>query len=268
MSADQLPTFLDLPARSTQPRTTGITHILDKGSTTADIRAILTSAARYIDIWKFGFGTSYVDPAVPAKIALLKAAGIKTCTGGTLLEIAWLRGRVDGFFEFAAERGFDCVEVSDGATDIPFHDKLALIERANALGFEVLSEIGSKDPTKRLSSAEWVSQLETDAQAGARWIVIEGRESGTVGLYDEYGKIRNDILHAITRSRFANKLIFEAPQRAQQAFLIREFGPEVNLGNILLGDVISLETLRLGLRADTLQLLTDADGVGARLVHA
>ncbi|MDF0490058.1 phosphosulfolactate synthase [Sphingomonas sp. H39-1-10] len=268
MPASQLPTFLDLPARSAKPRKTGITHILDKGSTTNDVQAILESAARYIDVWKFGFGTSYVDPTAPAKIALLKAAGIKTCTGGTLLEIAWLRGRAEAFFEFAAERGFDCVEVSDGATDIPFHDKLALIERANALGFEVLSEIGSKDPTKRLTSAEWVSQLETDAQAGARWIVIEGRESGTVGLYDEYGKIRNDILHAVTRSRFVDKLIFEAPQRAQQAFLIREFGPEVNLGNILVDDVISLETLRLGLRADTLQLLADVDREGRRVVHA
>lgn len=268
MSADQLPTFLELPARSTQPRKAGITHILDKGSTTADIQAILTSAAGYIDIWKFGFGTSYVDPTVTAKISLLRTAGIKTCTGGTLLEIAWLRGRTEAFFEFAAERGFDCVEVSNGATDIPSRDKLALIERANALGFEVLSEIGSKDPTKQLRSAEWVNQLEKDARAGARWIVIEGRESGTVGLYDEYGKVRNDILHAITRSMFADKLVFEAPQRAQQAFLIREFGPEVNLGNILLGDVISLETLRLGLRADTLELLTDADSEGPHLVHA
>jgi len=268
MSADQLPTFLSLTPRTSKPRKSGITHILDKGTPPADLEALLASTSQYIDIWKFGFGTAYVDPTVAAKTALLKAAGIKTCTGGTLLEVAWMRDRTEAFFEFAATRGFDCVEVSDGATDMPARDKLALIERANALGFEVLSEIGSKDPAMRLSSTEWVIQLEADAQAGARWIVIEGRESGTVGLYDENGKIRNDILHAITRSPFADKLLFEAPQRAQQAFLIREFGPEVNLGNILPSDVMSLETLRLGLRADTLQLLSPVDREGQRRVHA
>jgi phosphosulfolactate synthase len=268
MSAGQLPTFLDLSARSTKPRRAGITHILDKGSTLAAVEAMLPSATRYVDIWKLGFGTSYVDPMAAAKIALLKTAGIKTCVGGTLLEIAWLRERTEGFFAFAAEMGFDCVEVSDGATDMPRRDKLALIERANALGFEVLSEVGSKDPSKRFSSAEWVSQLEADAQAGAHWIVIEGRESGTVGLYDETGKVRNEVLHAIARNQFSDKLIFEAPQRAQQAFLIREYGPEVNLGNILIDDVISLETLRLGLRADTMQLLAADERGGARLVHA
>lgn len=258
MSGYVPPTFLDLPRRSTKPRRAGITHVLDKGCTLPMTEGLLISGAGIIDVWKFGFGTSYVDPATRAKVAALKDAFVKTCTGGTLLEIAWLQRRTEEFFEFARDVGFDCVEVSDGATDMPYRDKVSLIVEARRLGFEVMSEIGSKDPSKVLSTADWIAEIETDVSAGADWIVIEGRESGTVGLYDDAGKVRSTLLGAISRSRHADRIIYEAPQRAQQAFLVRELGTDVNLGNILIDEIVSLEALRRGLRADTLGILPNA----------
>jgi phosphosulfolactate synthase len=255
MSAGSRPTFLDLPERSRKPRTAGITHLFDKGCTLPTAEGVLASSAAIIDVWKFGFGTSYIDPAVRSKIAILHTFDVKACTGGTLLEVAWLQGRINEFFAFAADLDFDCVEVSDGATTIPRRDKGMMIARARELGFEVMSEVGSKDPAVVLSPSEWSAEVDADIAAGATWIVAEGRESGTVGLYDENGTVRQSLLHVLQRSRHASQIIYEAPQRAQQAFLIRELGSEVNLGNILIDEVMSVEALRLGLRADTLGIL-------------
>jgi phosphosulfolactate synthase len=255
MSAGSRPTFLDLPERSAKPRKAGITHVFDKGCALPVAEGILSSSAEIIDVWKFGFGTSYIDPTVRSKVVILHAANVKACTGGTLLEVAWLQGRVDEFFAFAADLDFDCVEVSDGATAIPRRDKRMMIARARELGFEVMSEVGSKDPTAVLSPSQWSAEVDADIAAGANWIVAEGRESGTVGLYDENGKVRQSLLHVLERSQHASRIIYEAPQRAQQSFLIKQLGSEVNLGNILLDEVMSVEALRLGLRADTLGTL-------------
>lgn len=255
MAAGSRPTFLDLPARSSKPRKAGITHVFDKGCPLPVAEGILSSSAEIVDVWKFGFGTSYIDPTVRSKVVILHAANVKACTGGTLLEVAWLQGRVEEFFAFAADLDFDCVEVSDGATAMPRRDKHMMIARARELGFEVMSEVGSKDPAVVLSPSEWSAEVDTDIAAGANWIVAEGRESGTIGLYDNNGRVRQSLFHVLQRSQHASRIIYEAPQRAQQAFLIRELGSEVNLGNILIDEVMSLEALRLGLRADTLGIL-------------
>ncbi|MBD9508091.1 phosphosulfolactate synthase [Ensifer sp. ENS07] len=265
MSSGELPTFLDLPHRTAKPRKSGITHVLDKGCTLQMTEGVLSSAADIIDVWKFGFGTSYVDPSARAKIAALQAARVKCCTGGTLLEVAWLQQRTEEFFHFARDMGFDCVEVSDGVTDMLPSAKQDLISRARRFGFEVMSEVGSKDPDKLMLPTEWISQIDADVAAGAEWIVVEGRESGTVGLYDDDGKVRHHLLSVLTRSPHADRLIYETPQRAQQAFLIRLFGAEVSLGNILIDEVMSLETLRRGLRADTIAILPETIATNGEL---
>ena len=249
------PGFLKLPKRPPKPRRQGLTHVLDKGCSLRTTREVLSSIADFIDIWKFGWGSSYLDRAARAKVAQLHAAGIRTCPGGTLLEVSWLQGRTEGFFEFAAEVGFDCIEVSDGATDMPLREKRHLISEARRLGFEVLAEVGSKNPTNRMTPASWLEEIEGDLAAGANWIVAEGRESGTVGLYDEEGRVRRSLLHALERCADKAQIIYEAPQRAQQSVLLRHFGIDVNLGNIDLEDVLSLEALRLGLRADSSGML-------------
>lgn len=258
MLAGPPPAFLKLPERSIKPRCAGLTHVLDKGCTLLTAREVLSSVGGIIDVWKLGWGTSYLDPAVRPKVGALRAAHVKVCTGGTLLEVAWLQERTNEFFEFAADVGFDCVEVSDGATTMPMHDKRRLISQARKLGFQVMAEVGSKDPTKLMAPTDWLDEIEGDVAAGANWIIAEGRESGTVGLYDEAGRTRHSLFQALEQSANASRIIYEAPQRSQQSYLIRHLGPEANLGNISLDEVMSLETLRLGLRADTLGILSGA----------
>ncbi len=251
MTADRRPSFLQLPVRPAKPRKSGLTHVIDKGCTLASLHDVLGSVARWIDVWKFGWGSSYLDPCVRPKVAALKTARVLTCTGGTLMEIAWQQGQTEGFFDFALDIGFDCVEVSDGATAMPLDEKRRLIARARSLGFVVMAEVGSKDPARIASPDDWLEEIEGDVEAGAHWIVAEGRESGTAGLYDGSGGVRQSLVHTLARSPHARRIIYEAPQRAQQSFLLRLVGGDVNIGNVQVDEVMSLEALRLGLRADS-----------------
>jgi len=246
------PSFLATPDRPAKPRHVGVTHVLDKGLPLGEAEAILASAATYIDIWKFGWGTAYLDRELGAKIELLNKYSVLSCTGGTLLEIAWVQEKTDAFFDWIVEEGFDCVEVSNGATGLPISAKRRLMAEARDRGLIVLSEVGSKDPDAHVTASAWVEEIVGDVTAGARWVVAEGRESGTVGLYDPDGEIRIDLLDAIENSVDVGRMIYEAPRRHQQARLIRVVGPGVNLGNVATGDIISVESLRVGLRADTI----------------
>jgi phosphosulfolactate synthase len=214
---------------------------------------LLGVCAPYLDIWKFGWGTAYLDPAVADKVALLCEAGVLACTGGTLLELAWLQGRQADCLAWAADCGFGCVEVSNGAVAMPADQKRALIEAA-ARRFTVLAEVGSKDPDVPVAPLRWAEQATRDLSAGAAWVVAEGREAGSVGLYEPDGRVRGDVVSALADVVGVERLIFEAPRRDQQVWLLRAFGPEVSLGNIPPNEVLGLETLRLGLRADTLVL--------------
>ncbi|GAB3201183.1 phosphosulfolactate synthase [Nocardioides hungaricus] len=246
------PDFLTLPERSTKPRSAGLTHVLDKGYSPDRVESALRSYGAWVDVWKLGWGTAYVEPHLAEKVRLLRDHGVRLCTGGTLLEIAWVQGRTEELFEWVTLAGFDCVEVSRGATMLPLDEKHRLVERARSLGFEVFAEIGSKDPEEPVSASAWAAEAEADLAAGASWVVAEGRESGTVGLYDGTGAVREDLLDELAALPHAGRIVYEAPQRSQQAVLIRRLGSEVGLGNIALDDLMSLETLRRGLRSDTL----------------
>ncbi|MGH3507729.1 MAG: phosphosulfolactate synthase [Nocardioidaceae bacterium] len=247
------PTFLSLPERSTKPRAVGLTHVLDKGQTVESTQSVLATSAPLIDVWKFGWGTAYIDTALVEKLARLRAADIRTCLGGTLLEISWAQGKAQDCLDWAAEVGFDAVEVSRGVAPMEVSDKRELLRRA-ASSFELVSEVGNKDPEQVLTPEEWASEVAGDLAAGARWVITEGRESGTVGIYREDGSIREDVVAAAVSGGGLDKILFEAPRKDQQAWLIRTFGPDVNLANIACDEVLALETLRLGLRADTCDL--------------
>ncbi len=247
------PDFLDLPPRSSKPRIAGLTHVLDKGAAPTEVSTLVARIGHAIDIWKFGWGTAYLDPDVPEKLRLLTANAIRSCVGGTLLEVAWSQGRSDACLGWAGEVGFSCVEVSNGAVAIPPAEKRRLIQRA-AERFVVLSEVGSKDPSAPVSAAAWAREMADDLDAGATLVIAEGRESGTVGLYRSDGSVREDVAEAAVDAVGLPRLIFEAPRKEQQAWLINRYGNEVSLGNVPLGEVIGLEALRLGLRADTIEL--------------
>lgn len=262
MPAADPPRFLDLAARTAKPRRAGITHVLDKGTPPTVIEARLDSVGSAVDVWKFGFGTAYVDPSLAAKLETLRRRGVKACQGGTLLEAAWLQDRVDGFLDWADGAGFDCVEVSRGASGLPAGAKREIIAEARRRGFEVFAEIGSKDPGDPVRPDDWVAEARRDIDSGASWLVAEGRESGTVGLYGADGSVRADLVEALEALGGGAPVIYEAPRRSQQAWLINRFGPNVNLANVAPEEVLATEALRLGLRSDTMALLTRPLGVG------
>jgi phosphosulfolactate synthase len=245
-----MPAFLDLPARPSKPRRTGLTHVLDPGAGRVATADLLDSAAACIDIWKVGWGTAYVDPMLTPKLRLLGEHAVSVCLGGTLLEIAWAQGRAAECLAWAKEAGFSHVEVSRGTVAMSPRDKRELIRRA-AADFVVLAEVGSKTPGEQLAARHWPVECRADLEAGASMVVTEGRQSGTVGTFDAAGRVRPDVVEAVVAAVGVDRIVFEAPRAAQQAWFIRRFGPSVSLGNIALTDVLAVETLRLGLRSDT-----------------
>jgi phosphosulfolactate synthase len=249
------PGFLALPCRTDKPRRHGITHVLDKGLPIDQAAGLLQVAGLYLDVWKLGWGTAYLDPGLPAKLAMLAEHGVLACLGGTLLEVAFGQGQVDAYLDWAQQVGVDCVEVSCGAVPMTRAQKDDLIDRAGRR-FVVLAEVGAKDPEREPTPAQWAADAAADLAAGATWVVTEGRESGTVGLYDATGAVREEVLDAVTGAVDLDSLVFEAPRKDQQAFLIRRFGANVNLANVPPADALGVEALRLGLRADTLDHAT------------
>lgn len=241
---------LDVPSRPEKPRRAGLTHVLDKGMPASVAGEVLRSCGRYVDVWKFGWGTAYLDPDVGAKVADLAAHDVLACVGGTLLEVAWTQGRVDEFLEWAGGLGLPCVEVSRGAAAMSPEEKHDLI-RVAAREFTVVSEVGRKSAASTMSPAAWAGEVAGDLRAGATWVLAEGRESGTVGIYDARGTPREDVVEAIA-AEGPDRVVFEAPRKDQQVWFIRRFGANVNLANIAAAEVLGLETLRLGLRADTM----------------
>jgi phosphosulfolactate synthase len=243
--------FLDLASRSGKPREVGVTHVMDKGLTLEAVRGLAESAGQYIDIVKLGWGTSYVTLNLAAKLDLYRSLELPVVCGGTLLEAAEARGRIDQYRIWLANHGFDSVEVSDGTIEIPRERKLELIELF-ARDFRVLSEVGSKDADAIYAPYQWVEWVREELEAGAWKVITEARESGTAGIYRGSGEVRSGLIDELVHLFGHDRLLFEAPQKTPQAWFIRHLGPEVNLGNIPPEEVIPLETLRLGLRSDTM----------------
>jgi len=247
------PDFLDLPARDRKPRLRGLTHVLDKGTTIPELEAVLASVGHLIDILKIGWGISYVDRTVKERVALCGAAGITVCLGGTLLEVCAAQGKVDELRGWAIDLGVDAVEVSNGLRALRPGQKAALV-RTLATDFQVFAETGAKDGRVPVVTTDWLEEMQADLAAGARWVIAEGRESGTVGLYTADGSPRAELVDAIAERIDLDRVIFEAPKKSQQVWFIRRFGANANLGNVSVAAVLPLETLRLGLRADTAQV--------------
>ena len=207
----------------------------------------------FVDIVKFGWGTSYVTNNLEKKIALYRSFETPVVCGGTLFEVVYARGphrRVQ--VVAAASIGFSHVEISDGTIDIPRERKLELIADF-ARDFTVLSEVGSKDPDVVYAPYQWVEWIKEEKDAGAWKVITEAREGGTAGIFRKDGDMRTGLIDEIAHEIALSDLIFEAPTKASQAWFVKHFGPNVNLGNIPPEEVIPLETLRLGLRGDTLK---------------
>jgi phosphosulfolactate synthase len=242
--------FLALPERTAKPRSRGVTHVIDRGLPIATLESLLDLAGAHIDFVKFGWGTAYVSRHIRAKVVACQEAKVQTCIGGTLLELATVQGKLREFVRWADSIGFDAVEVSEGTVELGPGIKAGLIE-AMARDFVVLAETGSKDPEAPVRASSWADQMQGDLDAGAAFVLAEGREGGNVGLYHPDGRIREPLVSALLARVPADRIIFEAPTPAQQKWFVRHLGIDVNLGNVATDEVIALETLRRGLRADT-----------------
>jgi len=228
----------------------GLTHVLDKGLGTRGWEDVLEMAGDHISIVKLGWGTAYVTRNLERKLAVLREKPV--VIGGTFFEIVYARGIFDEYKQWLSELGIDHVEISDGTVDIPRERKLELIADF-ARDFTVLSEVGSKDSEVVFAPYEWVEWIKEERDAGAWKVITESREGGTAGIFRPSGEMRTGLVDEIAHSIDFHDIVWEAPTKASQAWFVKHFGPEVNLGNIPPDEVIPLETLRLGLRGDTLK---------------
>jgi phosphosulfolactate synthase len=233
-----------------EPRTAGLTHVLDKGLGPRAWEDVLDTSGPYIDIVKLGWGTAYVTPNLRRKLDVLRDK--RVVIGGTFFEAVCARGKVDEYKRWLEELGLTHVEVSDGCIDLSRERKLELIADL-ARDFTVLSEVGSKDPSVEPDADEWAAWIREELEAGAWKVITEARESATSGVFTSTGEMRAEVVFQVVESAGLDEIVFEAPTKAAQAWFVKQFGPEVNLGNIPPDEVIPLETLRLGLRADTLK---------------
>ena len=240
--------------RLPKPRQRGLTCVIDPGLGHAAFADVIESHGEHIDFVKFGWGTAVITKRLQDKLAVLSAHGIGFWFGGTLFEIAHAQGQFSRYVAWARRLGVRHIEISDGTIDLPHRDKIRII-RDLSKEFWVVSEVGKKSASIRPDASEWADMVAGEIAAGARWVILEGRESGTAGMFSETGTVRDYLIDDILQMGVPpDRLFFEAPRKSQQAWFISRLGADVNFANIAAPDVIGLETLRRGLRSDTAQL--------------
>ena len=240
----------ELPERTAKPRQTGFTMAIDKGLSLREIEDFLSISYEYVDIVKLGWGTSFVTPNLKDKISLYKEAGIPVYFGGTLFEAFIIRDQFEDYLKVVDKYKLEYAEVSDGSLEMDHDLKCNFINKLSE-HVTVLSEVGSKDAEKIIPPYKWIAQMEAELQAGSWKVIGEARESGTVGLFRSSGEVRSGLVEEILTKIPFEKIVWEAPQKAQQVWFIKLLGANVNLGNIAPNELIPLETIRLGLRGDT-----------------
>jgi phosphosulfolactate synthase len=246
-----------IPDRPPKPRKYGLTMVMDKGLSIREAEDFMSVGSEYTDFVKLGFGTSLITPGFENKIKIYKKAGCVPYFGGTLFEAFIIRNMFNEYIGFLDKHEIDMVEVSDGSYDIDHKKKLEYISTLAKRG-TVISEVGSKKNDVIYSPDEWVAMMKSELNAGSSKVIAEARESGTIGIYNDDGSVNMPLIKEISEHVKLDNVIWEAPLKAQQAWFIKNFGSNVNLGNIAPNEIIPLETLRLGLRGDTFfQFLPD-----------
>ena len=242
-----------IPERTPKPRTHGLTMVMDKGLSINEVHNFLNVAGPHVDIVKLGFGTSYVTPNLKEKIEVYQAYGMPIYFGGTLFEAFLIRNQFNEYINVCKEFGVTYMEVSDGSIDIPHPEKCGYIEKLTKHG-TVLSEVGSKDAAHIIPPYKWIELMRAELEAGSSYVIAEAREAGNVGIYRGSGEVREGLVQEILTQIPHEKIIWEAPQKAQQLYFLELIDCNVNLGNIAPNEVIPLESMRIGLRGDTFHL--------------
>ena len=240
-----------IPQRAEKPRQNGITMVMDKGLSLQEARNLCEVGSEYIDLLKLGFGTGLITPNIKEKINIYQKAGLNPYFGGTMFEAFVARNKFEDYRKFVAECGIEFTEVSDGVLPIEHNQKCKYIEILSK-ELTVISEVGTKLKGKEISDESWVSWMESELQAGAYKVIAEARESGNIGIYHEDGSANSSLIENIREHVSDDKIIWEAPLKNQQVWFIKLLGANVNLGNISNNEIIALESLRNGLRGDTL----------------
>jgi phosphosulfolactate synthase len=242
--------LLQLPPRTPKRRTTGITAVTDLGLTTVELQALLDEYGDYLDIAKFGIGSAFLTPRLADKVRIYKEHGVIPYFGGTLFEKFYHQGAVDDYIGYLRKLGVEWLEISSGTVDLPLSVRIGLIRSLKG-EFGILSEVGCKDAARIMPPSQWIEELQACLEAGASYVITEGRDSATAGLYRESGEIREGLLSDIIDSVDPARTIFEAPTHKTQMYFINKLGPEVNLGNVSTRDLLVLESQRRGLRYET-----------------
>ncbi len=243
-------TLQHLPERTSKPRSNGLTMVMDKGLSLRGAEDLIEIGADKVDLLKLGFGTSLISHRIAEKVALYREAGMEVYCGGTLFEAFFIRGEVDNYLRFIDKLGIECLEVSDGSMVIPHDEKCEWIQKLSKT-HRVLSEVGSKEAGILISPNKWIRMMKNELEAGSWKVIAEARESGNVGIYRPNGSAHVQLIRRILANVALEDILWEAPKKPQQVWFIKEFGANVNLGNIGPDDLIPLECLRLGLRGDT-----------------
>jgi len=242
-----------IPERTKQPRQNGLTMVMDKGLSFRDAESFISVGAPHTDIVKLGFGTSFVTPNLRAKIELYQHHHIPVYFGGTLFEAFVIRNQFDDYIAMCKDYKIDVIEVSDGSIEIPHTEKCGYIEKISKFA-KVFSEVGSKDAAHIIPPYKWIELMSAELSAGASYVIAEAREAGNVGIYRGSGEVREGLVQEILTKIPSEKILWEAPQKAQQLYFLELIGCNVNLGNIAPSEIIPLEAMRIGLRGDTFDL--------------
>jgi len=245
-----------IPERNKKPRDHGITMVMDKGLSVEEAKNFMSASHPHVDIVKLGFGTSYVTPNLKEKLEIYRGYDIPVYFGGTLFEAFLIRNQFQDYIDVCKEFGISMMEVSDGSINIPHAEKCGYIEKLTKYG-TVLSEVGSKDAAHIIPPYKWIELMKAELLAGATYVIAEAREAGNVGIYRGTGEVREGLVQEILTQIPEEKIIWEAPQKAQQLYFLELIGCNVNLGNIAPSEMIPLEAMRIGLRGDTFFLYLD-----------
>src|SRR6187551_2653015 len=247
-----------IPERNLKPRTYGITMVMDKGLSINEVHNFMSIAHPHVDIVKLGFGTSFVTPNLREKIEAYRSYEVPVYFGGTLFEAFLVRNQFNDYIAICKDYGISYMEVSDGSIDIPHAEKCGYIEKLTKYG-TILSEVGSKDAAHIIPPYKWIELMRAELEAGSSYVIAEARESGNVGIYRGTGEVREGLVQEILTQIPGEKILWEAPQKAQQLYFIELLGCNVNLGNIAPTEVIPLEAMRVGLRGDTFHLFLNKE---------
>lgn len=242
-----------IPVRTEQPRTSGLTMIMDKGLSINEVHNFMSVGGPHVDIVKFGFGTSFVTPNLRQKIEAYQSYNVPIYFGGTLFEAFLIRNQFNDYINVCKDYGIHYMEVSDGSISIPHAEKCGYIEKLTKHG-TVLSEVGSKDAAHIIPPYKWIELMRAELEAGSSYVIAEAREAGNVGIYRGSGEVREGLVQEILTQIPEDKIIWEAPQKAQQLYFLELIGCNVNLGNIAPNEILALEAMRIGLRGDTFEL--------------